>query len=84
MFVTMNGSPRLGAAARLYATPAQVTLAWLLAQGYTVIPSSTRRENLAGNLAASRLVLGPEDIAAIDALDRGERLVDPDFAPSWD
>jgi 2,5-diketo-D-gluconate reductase B len=71
-------------AARLYATPAQVTLAWLLAQGYTVIPSSTRRENLAGNLAASRLVLGPEDIAAIDALDRGERLVDPDFAPSWD
>jgi 2,5-diketo-D-gluconate reductase B len=71
-------------AARLQATPAQVTLAWLLAQGYTVIPSSTRRENLAGNLAASRLVLGPEDIAAIDALDRGERLVDPDFAPSWD
>jgi 2,5-diketo-D-gluconate reductase B len=71
-------------AARLHATPAQVTLAWLLAQDYTVIPSSTRRENLAGNLAASRLVLSREDMAAIDALDRGERLVDPDFAPDWD
>ena len=47
--------PVIGAiAARLEATPAQVTLAWLLAQGYTAIPSSTRRENLAGNLAALR------------------------------
>jgi 2,5-diketo-D-gluconate reductase B len=71
-------------AARRNATPAQVTLAWLLAQGHTVIPSSTRRANLASNLAASSLVLSRDDIAAIDALDRGERLVDPDFAPRWD
>lgn len=66
------------------ATPAQVTLAWLLAKGYAVIPSSTRRENLAGNLQASTLVLGPDDRAAIDALDNGGRLVSPDFAPAWD
>jgi 2,5-diketo-D-gluconate reductase B len=71
-------------AARRNATAAQVTLAWLLARGYTVIPSSTRRENLASNLAARALVLGTEDLAAIDALDRGERLVSPDFAPDWD
>lgn len=71
-------------AARLNATAAQVTLAWLLARGYTVIPSSTRRQNLASNLAAGKLVLGAEDLAAIDALDRGERLVSPDFAPRWD
>jgi 2,5-diketo-D-gluconate reductase B len=71
-------------AARLNATAAQVTLSWLLARGYTVIPSSTRRENLASNLAARALVLGTEDLAAIDALDRGERLVSPDFAPDWD
>ena len=70
-------------AVRLEATPAQVTLAWLLAQGYSAIPSSTRRENLAGNLAARTLVLSADDIAAIDALDRGERLVNPDFAPEW-
>lgn len=66
------------------ATPAQVTLAWLLAKGYAVIPSSTRRANLESNLAADRLVLRAEDHAAIDALDRGERLVSPDFAPAWD
>ena len=71
-------------AARLQATPAQVTLAWLLARGYAVIPSSTRRANLAGNLASSSLVLSQDDLAAIDALDRGERLVSPDFAPAWD
>jgi len=77
--------PTIGAIAeRVGATPAQVTLAWLLAKGYAVIPSSTRRANLASNLAASGLVLDAGDIAAIDALERGERLVSPDFAPTWD
>jgi 2,5-diketo-D-gluconate reductase B len=71
-------------AARMNATAAQVTLAWLLAQGHTVIPSSTRPENLASNLAASSLVLSAEDRATIDALDRHERLVSPDFGPHWD
>jgi 2,5-diketo-D-gluconate reductase B len=71
-------------AARVKATPAQVTLAWLMAKGYAVIPSSTKRENLAANLGASGLMLAPEDVAAIDALERGERLVSPDFGPVWD
>jgi 2,5-diketo-D-gluconate reductase B len=69
------------------ATPAQVALAWLMAKGHAVIPSSTRRENLASNLAAAHLVLAPQDAAAIDALDSvdgGGRLVNPDFAPRWD
>ena len=73
-----------GIARRNAATPAQVTLAWLLAKGYAVIPSSTRRENLAGNLQAPALVLSLDDRAAIDALDNGARLVSPDFAPAWD
>jgi 2,5-diketo-D-gluconate reductase B len=71
-------------AARLHATPAQVALAWSLARGYAVIPSSTRRENLAANLAAPLLQLSADDIAAIDGLERGERLVSPDFGPVWD
>jgi 2,5-diketo-D-gluconate reductase B len=74
-------------AARMGATPAQVTLAWLMAKGYAVIPSSTRRDNLASNLEATHLVLSPEDAAAIDALDQadgGGRIVNPDFAPRWD
>jgi 2,5-diketo-D-gluconate reductase B len=76
--------PVIGAiAARLGASPAQVALSWSLAKGYTVIPSSTQRANLASNLAARSLELTPVDIAAIDRLERGERLVDPDFAPEW-
>ncbi|MEH6433955.1 2,5-didehydrogluconate reductase DkgB [Massilia sp. DD77] len=71
-------------AARNKATPAQVSLAWLLAKGHAVIPSSTRRAHLASNLEASALALAPEDLAALDALDRGERLVSPDFGPQWD
>lgn len=66
------------------ATPAQVALAWLLQQGYAVIPSSTKRDNLAGNLAAAALRLEADEMAAIAALDRGERVANPDFAPHWD
>jgi 2,5-diketo-D-gluconate reductase B len=71
-------------AERVKATAAQVALAWSMAKGYAVIPSSTRRENLAANLGALALRLSSEDIAAIDALERGERLVSPDFGPAWD
>jgi 2,5-diketo-D-gluconate reductase B len=66
------------------ATPAQVALAWAMAKGHAVIPSSTKRANLESNLRARDLILSSRNIAAIDALDRGERLVSPDFAPDWD
>lgn len=65
-------------------SPAQVALAWLLQRGIAVIPSSTKRTNLASNLAAQNLRLSPEDMAAIATLERGERLANPDFAPHWD
>ncbi len=75
----------LAIAARHQATPAQVALAWALQQGYAVIPSSTRRENLAGNLLAADLRLTDEDMAQIARLDRGHRLANPDgIAPAWD
>ena len=65
-------------------TPAQVSLAWLLQQGFTVIPSSTKPANQAANLQAGTLRLSESDMARIATLDRGERLADPDFAPAWD
>ena len=65
-------------------TPAQVSLAWLLQQGYTVIPSSTKRANLISNLQAGAISLTHDEMQQIAALGRGERLVDPDFAPAWD
>lgn len=66
------------------ASPAQVALAWLLQQGFAVIPSSTKRENLAANLAAQKLRLTDEEMQQIATLDRNERLANPGFAPKWD
>ncbi|MNP77543.1 2,5-diketo-D-gluconic acid reductase B [compost metagenome] len=53
--------------------------------GYAVIPSSTKRENLAGNFKAGALRLSDADMAQIAALERAERLVSPEsLAPAWD
>ncbi|PHM31199.1 2,5-didehydrogluconate reductase DkgB [Xenorhabdus innexi] len=67
------------------ATPAQVSLSWAMALGYSVIPSSTKRDNLKNNLKATELKLDAEDMAAIAALERNERIVNPEgLAPQWD
>lgn len=67
------------------ATAAQVILAWAMGEGYAVIPSSTKRENLASNLLALELKLDAEDKKAIAALDCNDRLVSPEgLAPQWD
>jgi len=57
-------------AARHAATPAQVALAWVLAQGEDVvpIPGTRRRQRLDENLAALDLVLAPEDLAELEPL----------------
>ncbi len=67
------------------ATVAQVALAWALQLGYAVIPSSTRRENLASNLLARDLRLDADDMAQIATLERNGRAVDPaGLAPACD
>lgn len=72
-------------AAKHQATVAQVALAWALQLGYSVIPSSTQRENLASNLLARDLKLDADDMAHIAALERNGREVSPDgLAPEWD
>ena len=72
-------------AERHNATPAQIALAWALQLGYAVIPSSTRRANLEANLAARRITLNDEELAAIASLDRNDRLANPEgLAPAWD
>ena len=67
------------------ATAAQVILAWAMGEGYAVIPSSTKRENLASNLLATDLHLDADDKKAIAALECNDRLVSPEgLAPNWD
>ncbi len=50
-------------------TPAQLALAWVLAQGTDVvpIPGTKRRRYLSENVAASGIEFTPEDLAALDA-----------------
>lgn len=66
------------------ATEAQIALAWLLAKGYWVIPSSGNPGRIKENLDAGRVTLSPEQIAQIDQLDRGMRLVNGPWCPVWD
>ena len=67
------------------ATVAQVALAWALQLGYAVIPSSTKRENLASNLLARNVKLDAQDMALIATLERNGREVSPEgLAPAWD
>ncbi|ELZ82326.1 2,5-diketo-D-gluconate reductase B [Haloferax elongans ATCC BAA-1513] len=63
------------------ASPAQVSLAWLIEKGATPIPKAASPEHIRDNLAALDIELSDDDIAAIDALDAHHRIVDFDEAP---
>ncbi|VTT86936.1 oxidoreductase, aldo/keto reductase family [Halorubrum sp. DM2] len=64
------------------ATPAQVSLAWLLSKERVApIPKAADFGHVADNWAAREIELTADQIARIDALDRGERVVDFEEAP---
>jgi diketogulonate reductase-like aldo/keto reductase len=60
--------------------PGQLILNWLLAVGLIAIPKSTHRECIKENFESQDFVMDQADIDVIDALDGGERLINPDFA----
>ncbi|RBP33927.1 2,5-diketo-D-gluconate reductase B [Marinobacter pelagius] len=66
------------------ATPAQIAIAWVASRGVVPIPSSTRPSHQKANLEALKIQLTEDEIREIDALDRGERIANPGFAPDWD
>jgi 2,5-diketo-D-gluconate reductase B len=66
------------------ATPAQVTLRWLLQKGTVAIPKSAKPERIRANFEVFGFELTGEEMKAIDGLNRGERLISPPFAPQWD
>jgi 2,5-diketo-D-gluconate reductase B len=66
------------------ASAAQVTIAWLLGQdGVIAIPKAQQVTSQRLNLDAIKIVLDEEDVAAIAALPKGQRFVQPPFAPDW-
>jgi len=72
--------PELVTMAKKYdKTPAQIVLRWDLEHGVVTIPKSVHKERIEENAQIFDFQLSPEDVAAIDTLDRGERLgPDPD------
>jgi diketogulonate reductase-like aldo/keto reductase len=60
-------------------TPSQVVLRWDLQHGVVTIPKSVRRERLVENADLFDFELSADEMAKVDALDRGERIgADPD------
>ncbi|MCU1669796.1 MAG: 2,5-didehydrogluconate reductase [Blastococcus sp.] len=68
------GDPVIGRIAeRLGRSPAQVTLRWHVQRGDVVFPKSVTRSRIEENFAIFDFALDESDMAAISALDRGER-----------
>lgn len=66
------------------ATAAQVACAYLLAEGYIVIPSSSNNDRVEQNFGAVKVQLTEGDMAKIRALNEDRRIVDGDWCPKWD
>jgi 2,5-diketo-D-gluconate reductase B len=81
----VNGSPIICEIARQHgATPGQVALAFLMAEGHVVIPTSSNKTRMAENLASVTLDLSETDMTALRQIDAGRRLVNGSWAPKWD
>src|SRR5262249_21296089 len=61
-------APLRGLAASLEITPAQLALAWLIAQGAVPIPGSRTPSHVDENVAAAAVTLDPGTLARIDEL----------------
>lgn len=71
---TALGKPQVtGMAEELGVTPAQVVLRWHLQRGRIIIPKSVTPERIAANIDLFGFELDEDQLAAIDALDAGER-----------
>jgi 2,5-diketo-D-gluconate reductase A len=69
------------AAAAHAVTPAQVVIRWHLQNGIIVFPKSNSRERMAENFDVFGFELSADEMAGIDAIDRGQRVgSDPDEA----
>lgn len=67
------------------ATAAQVAIAWLLDQERVIaIPKAAHPSSQIANLDALNIRLDDQDRAAIAALPKNLRYVDPPFAPNWE
>ena len=66
-------------------SPAQVALRWLVDQpNVSAVPKASSQGHRQANLDIFDFELTDADRGAIDGLARGERIIDPSFAPDWE
>lgn len=58
-------------------TPAQIGLRWLIQQNIAVIPKSEQKNHLEENSKIFDFSLTPEEMAAISAMNTGQRIINP-------
>jgi 2,5-diketo-D-gluconate reductase B len=82
----LGSFPGLAASAEAHgATAEQVALKWLLDQpGVAAIPKASQARNQQANWDCQTLTLTDADRAAIAALPKDQRIVNPAFGPAWD
>ncbi|MFW5828939.1 MAG: aldo/keto reductase [Planctomycetota bacterium] len=66
------------------ASPEQIAIAWQLhREAVVAIPKASSEKHLRSNMEALSISLDDEDLETVRSLDRGERIIDPEFAPAW-
>ena len=66
-------------------SPVQVALRWLVDQpNVAAVPKASSETHREANIDIFDFELTAEDRSAIDGLARGERIIDPGFAPQWE
>jgi 2,5-diketo-D-gluconate reductase B len=81
----VNDNATLQAMAKKHAaSPGQIALAFLMAEGHIVIPSSGSKARITENLAAQDIKLTDAEMVSIRGIDAGHRLVNGDWCPIWD
>lgn len=79
------GDPVLDEIAKAHgASGEQIALAFLMAKGIIVIPSSGKKDRIISNFAARKIALTPAEVTRLEGLDKGMRLVNGASAPAWD
>ncbi|BCE01156.1 aldo/keto reductase [Marinicellulosiphila megalodicopiae] len=66
------------------ATVAQISLAFLMSQNYSVIPAARSFDRIKENFDAIKIKLSFSEIETIKTIDEKKRLVDGPWCPQWD
>jgi 2,5-diketo-D-gluconate reductase B len=80
------GDPELARIGRAHGkSAAQVALRWLVQQDrVAAIPKATTAAHRRANFEIFDFELSPQEVASIDAMERGGRIVTPPWSPDWE